>query len=252
MRKLTVVLVAAMILLAGCSGGGGGAASPTEDSEMNATATGTGNGNSTSSDIAPQSAVSDNNPFSSATEIDGTWYNGSQQSSALIRNDTSNDRKLVEYTDESGTTSELYTTEDYVAVRNGTTGDVQYGGPDSFIGAGVGISGSFTAGGALFYVGVVEWEQTGTTTVDGEQATVYESDSLNETGLNTDRSISYGFDQSEVQSVDGEMVISSEGQIHSANIEIETQDGTYGGEMSVEYGDINLTKPAWVDESEAP
>ena len=134
MRKLTVVLVAAMILLAGCSGGGGGAASPTEDSEMNATATGTGNGNSTSGDVAPQSAVSDDNTFSSATEIDGTWYNGSQQSSALIRNDTSNDRKLTEYTDESGTTSELYTTEDYVAVRNGTTGDVQYGGPDSFIG----------------------------------------------------------------------------------------------------------------------
>ena len=81
---------------------------------------------------------------------------------------------------------------------------------------------------------------------------MYESDSLNETGLNTGQGINYGFEQSEVQSVDGEMVISSEGQIHSTTIEIETQDGTYGGEMSAEYGDITLTKPAWVDESEAP
>jgi hypothetical protein len=278
MRKVTVVVVAAMILLAGCSGGGGGAASPTEDSGTDAPATGTPTDGSSmeatptdgssmeatptpdddSSDTDSQSggggtlvsAVSDD-PFGDATVTDGTWYNGTEQSSALIRNDTDAGRELIELTRPSGTTS-LYTTDDYVAVRNGTTGEVQYGGPDSFIGAGVAFEAGFTAYGVVFYIGAVEWEQTTTTTVDGEAADVYESDSLNETALNSNRNLNLGFEQSDVQSVDGRIVIGSDGKIQSANVQIETADGTYGGDLSLEYDDITVTKPSWVDESQAP
>ena len=270
MRKLTVVVVAAMILLAGCSGGGGGAASPTEEG-TDAPATGTSTegtpagdliegtpmepttpDDDSSSEPTPLSAVSSDDSLAEATEIDGTWYNGTEQTRGVTRNDTSNNRELVKYTDESGTTSAVYTTEDYVAVRNGTTGDVEYGGPDSFIGFGVSSCARFTATAPLFYVGVVEWEQSGTTTVDGEQAVVYESSSLNETTLSNSQNLDLGFEQSEVQSVDGEIVIRSDGRIDSVTIEIEAASGTYGGETSIEYDDITVSQPDWVNESEAP
>ena len=280
MRKLTVVVVAAMILLAGCSGGGGGAASPTEESETDAPATGTPMENATSNDSMepatptepttpdddddaadddtqsgdtnPRSVASESDPLEEATEIEGTTYNGTSEATAVIRNDTSNNRELIEYTDESGTTSEVYNTEDYVAYRNGTTGEVQYGGADSFVGGGVQFAAGFTALGPLFYVGLVEWEQTGTTTVDGEDALVYEGDSLNQTAFDEGQLTSGQFGQGEVQSVDGRIVVGSNGRVYSSNVEIETQDGTYGGDMSVSYDDITVTQPGWVDESQAP
>jgi len=273
-----------MILLAGCSGGGGGAASPTEEgtdapasgTPMEETETGDSmdgtpmepmtatpepdddemgdddmSDDSDSSDLSPQDVATDEDPFAGATVFDGTTYNGSQQSSAVVRNDTANNRELIEYTDESGATSEVYSTEDYVAVRNGTTGEVEYGGNDSYIGSGIEFGAAFTALGPVFFVSVVEWEQSGTTTVDGEQATVFESDSFNETGY-TESGLNFNFESSDVQSTDGRIVITSDGLIKSIDIEIETTQGTYGGDLTVTYDDITIDKPGWVDESQAP
>jgi hypothetical protein len=182
-----------------------------------------------------------------------TLYNGSDQSDVLARNDTANSRELVSLTSQS-TSGSVYTTEDYVAARNGTTGEVEYGEPDSSVGSSTEFAAGFTLIGGLFYVGLVEWEESGTTTVDGEEAIVYESDSLNETALsqNEGSGTGFGFEQSEVQSVNGEFVVGQDGQVHSITVEIETPEGTYGIDMAFEYDDITISKPAWVDESEAP
>ena len=280
MRKLTVVVIAAMILLAGCSGGGGGAASPTEESRTDTPASNTpaeetaaddsmepatetpapgtpapgtptpDDDDSSQSGIDPiESAVSDE-PFAGVTVVDGTTYNGSQQTSAVISNDTANERELVEYTDESGTTSEVYTTADYIAVRNGTTGEVTYGGSDSLVGSSVSFRASSTAYGAAFFIGIVEWEQTGTTTIDGEEATVFESDRFNQTVYEQSR-LQFGFESQDVQSTDGRIVVTSDGRFKSVTVQIETENGTYGGDMSVRYDDITLDKPSWVDESQS-
>lgn len=209
-----------------------------------------GDDSSQSSDSVLESALSDE-PFMGGTVVDGTTYNGSQQTSAVIRNDTANNRELVELTDESGTTSEVYTTADYIAARNGTTGNVTYGGPNSFVGSSVTFEATFTAFGPAFFVGLVEWEESGTTTVDGEEATVLESDTFNESAYEAS-GLNFNFNSSDVQSTDGRIVVTSDGLIESATVEIETADGTYGGEMTVSYDDITLETPSWVDESEAP
>ncbi|MDS0282064.1 DUF7537 family lipoprotein [Haloarcula onubensis] len=274
MRKATVVVVAVVILLAGCSGGGGGAASPTEESGTDASASGTptdggsmdtpmeptstptadGDETDTGSgpgEPTPQSAAANSNPLDNATVTEATVYNGSQQTDVLIRNETAG-AELVEYTRPSTGTASLYTTDDYVAYRNGTTGNVEYGGPDSYVGTGVSISAEFTVIRALLYVDLVEWEETGTTTVDGESALVFESDSLNQTALNEDPNFETGSQQSAVQSVDGRMVIGTDGRVHSVNVQIETPDGTIGSDVSFGYDDITVDTPGWVDESQAP
>jgi len=284
MRKSTIIVVAVMILLAGCSGGGGGAASPTEESETDTTASGTpmeetatgdsmepatetqapetstpgtptpesddgGDDSSQFTDSVLDSTLSDE-PLMGSTVVDGATYNGSQQASAVIRNDTANNRELIEFTDESGTTSEVYTTADYIAVRNGTTGEVTYGGSDSLVGSSVSFRASSTAYGAAFFIGIVEWEQTGTTTIDGEEATVFESDRFNQTVYEQSR-LQFGFESQDVQSTDGRIVVTSDGRFKSVTVQIETENGTYGGDMSVRYDDITLDKPSWVDESQS-
>lgn len=227
-------------------GSDSGAETPIEPS------TPAGGDNSESSDTTPLSAVLSDDPLEEAREVDGTTYNGTSQATAVLRNDTSNNRELIEYTDESGTTSEVYTASDYVAYRNGATGEEQYGGPDSTVGGSVQFEAAFTAIGPLFYTDLVEWEQTGTTTVNGEDALVYEGDSLNQTAFDGGQFGAGQIEQSEVQSVDGRIVVGSNGRVYSTNVEIETQDGTYGGDMSVNYDDITVTQPGWVDESQAP
>jgi len=206
-----------------------------------------------SGDTSPLSAAADSSPLDNSTAVDMTLYNGSDQSDVLARNDTANSRELVSLTSQS-TSGSVYTTEDYVAARNGTTGEVEYGEPDSSVGSSTEFAAGFTLIGGLFYVGLVEWEESGTTTVDGEEAIVYESDSLNETALsqNEGSGTGFGFEQSEVQSVNGEFVVGQDGQVHSITVEIETPEGTYGIDMAFEYDDITVEKPDWVDESQAP
>jgi hypothetical protein len=292
MRRLPVIVVAALILLAGCGGGGGGTASPTEEltdtpasetstgDSMDSTATPTmaddgpesteddspssdddsqsteddspsTENDSVSADSSALSSASSEDLFEDATVVNGTWYNGTEETTAVIRNDTSNDRELTELTRPSGETGTVYTTDDYVAYRNGTTGDVQYGEPDGLVGTGVTFEAAFVAIGPLLYFNFIEWE-TSRTVVDGQEAVVYQGESLNETAFTDTQNFDLGFEQGDVQSVDGEIVISSDGQIYSATIEIETGEGTYGGDLSVSYDDSTVTQPDWVDESQAP
>ncbi|WP_324665130.1 DUF7537 family lipoprotein [Haloarcula sediminis] len=256
MRKAIVIVIAATVLLAGCSGGGGNA-SPTKPgtadatepgTEIGATPTAGGNG-SESGGTGSLSAAGGNNFIDSATETDVAVFNGTGRTDVRIRNDTAAGRKLVELT--RGSETAAYTTNDYVAVRNGTTGDVQYGDANSTIGVATEVKAWGAVVGGLLYTGFVEWAETGTTTVDGEQADVYEGDSLNATAVNSNTTEA-GFEQRDVQSVDGRAVVGSDGRIHSLTIRIETPAGTYGTEMSFGYGNVTVSQPDWVDESQAP
>lgn len=255
MRKLTVVVVAAMILLAGCSGGGGGAASPSEN--------GTGTpANETGADISMSQPSSpsgllnessgDGSTFDNATEIDLVLFNGTEQISLTSRNDTESGTSLLELSTPNGGTATVYTTSEYSAFRNSTTGEEEYGGPDSGVGGGVGFASAFLIFGASAYTQAVEWETAGTTTVDGEGAFVYEANSLNQSMTEDSQSLDPVYEEGEVDSVDGRLVIGPDGRIYDLNVEIEVPDGTYGTDMSVRYSDVSITKPDWVDESQAP
>ncbi|WP_262179827.1 DUF7537 family lipoprotein [Haloarcula laminariae] len=255
MRKSTVIVVAALLLLAGCSGGD---VSPTEPGTADGTETGTqiegtptaGGDGAESGGTGSLSTAGGDNLIDSATETNVTVFNGSDQTNVLIRNDTAAGRELVELTRPSGTTA-VYSTADYVAARNGTTGDVQYGETNSTVGVATNIKAGAAVIGGFLYTGFVEWTETGTTTVDGEDAVVYEGASLNESELSGNTTES-GFARSDVQSVDGRAVVGPDGRIHSLTVTIETPEGTYGTEMAFRYDDITVSQPDWVDESRAP
>lgn len=258
MKKATVVLVAAMILLAGCSGGGG-TATPTDTETGNGDGTTTpGSADGTDSQPSAQEALSDLNsssssqPFANATEIEMTLFNGSDNVSLLIQNDSAAGTELIRLSSPSGGTQTFYNTTDYAALRNTTSGEVRYSEPGGNLGFGVAFASAFLLFGGLSYVGVVEWQQGGTTSIDGGSGFVYEADSLNETALSDQQNTDLGFQQGQVQSVDGRMVVSSEGRIQSITVEIETPDGTYGTDIALSYDPVTIQKPDWVDESQAP
>lgn len=264
MRKAAVILTAMMILVAGC-GGGGGTATPTETPEPDDEGTMTPDGDTPmdgDTDSQPNvstalsnlsSSGSGSGTFGNAAEVDATLYNGSEQINLLIQNDTAANRTLIRLGSPSGGTNTLYSTSEFTALQNTTSGQVQYGEPNGNLGFGVAFAAVFIFAGSVAYAGIVEWEPAGTTS-DGSY--VYEADSLNETALNQNddqsQSLTPGFDQSSVQSVDGRLVISSDGQLQSINVEIATADGTFGTDLTVSYDPVSVSQPGWVDESQAP
>ena len=297
MRKATVVLVAAMILLAGCSGNGGTTASPDGTSTPAVTEDGTptpGDGtpmdetpaDGTPSETTPTdgtdgtdetdgtdgtdetdgttgeedtvpnatAALSDVNtsdPFKDATSMEMTLYNGSQQTTLTFENDTDAGRERYEINTQS-TDRTMYSTADFAAIRNDTSGDVQYGEPDGNLASGIELSAGFLFFGGFIYTGVLEWQPPTETTIDGENVYVIESNSLNETILNNNQNYELGFDQNDVQSVNGRIVVSTDGRIQSITAKITTSDGTYGSELTLGYGPVTISQPSWVDESQAP
>ncbi|MUV90623.1 hypothetical protein GJ629_12535 [Halapricum sp. CBA1109] len=272
MRKLAAIMFAFMIVLAGCSGGGttatptdaDGGDAPDDEGEMDATPTPDGD-DGTDGDESDDGTDTDQpdlretlrntgsgGPLENATQVEFTLYNGTQQIDVLIRNDTSADRELIRLTRANGDTTTLYSTGDYAALRNTTTGQIRYGEPDGRIGTGLSFGASILIFGGLSYAGAVEWEAAGTTSVGGQDAAVFEADSLNRTAFeNPDEGLNYGFEPDDVQSVDGRFVVTSEGGIRSISVDIVTGAGTFGTEISLTYEDVSVTKPDWVDESQA-
>ncbi|MFB6188440.1 MAG: hypothetical protein ABEI57_01020 [Halapricum sp.] len=281
----------AMVLLAGCSsGGGGGTESPTSTSvdttagttptespvhttsaepPMSSTPTPDGDGTPTpDEDGTPTPGGSDTNgsqldartmlselnasdPFRNATQMEVSLINGSQNADILVKNDTDTQTQLIRFSQSSGGTLTLYTTPDYVAFRNTTSGEIRYGKPGGTVGTGVKFVAAFGILGGISYAGIVKWDKTGTTTIDGKSALVYESDSLNHTALNNKQNTDFGFDQNDVQSVDARMVVTRDGRIQSITVRIETSQTTVGSDLTVDYDDITITQPDWVDESKA-
>jgi hypothetical protein len=262
MRKATVVLVAAMIVLAGCSGGGGTATpTDTENGDMNGTTTpGMGDGTASQPNVSEAlsslntSSDSNSELFANATELDMTIYNGSEEVGVLIQNDSAANTELVQLSTSAGTTT-FYNTTDYAALRNTSSGEVRYGEPGGNIGFGVAFGAALFLFAGVSYVGIVEWEEAGTTTVDGETAFVYEADSLNQTAINSSSdSDSFGpnFGDGSVDSVDGEMIISSSGQLQSLNVELMNSGERFGVDLTLSYDPVTIETPDWVDESQAP
>lgn len=260
MKKATVVLVAAMILLAGCSGGGG-TATPTDTQGTETTDDGTMNGDgdvqqpNVSEALSSLNTSSDSDLFSNATELNMTFYNGSQQVGVLIQNDSATNTQLIRLSDPSSGTTTFYNTSDYAAVRNSSSGEVQYGEPGGNIGFGVAFGSALILISGVSFAGVVEWQQGGTTTVDGETAFVYEADSLNQTAVqqrNSEQNFGTDIDGDNIDSVDGEMIIGQNGQLHSLNVELTRSDETFGVDLSIDYDPVTIEQPDWVDESQAP
>lgn len=254
MKKATVALVAVMVVLAGCSGGGGTA---TQGTETTSDDTMDGNTNVEQPNVSEALSslnTSDSELFANATSLDMTVYNGSEQTSVLIQNDSSANTELIQFSRQSTTTT-FYNTTDYTALRNSSSGEIRYGEPGGNLGFGVAFGAAIFIFVGISYAGFVEWQEGGTTTVDGETAFVYEADSLNQTALNRNtegnQNFSPNFDQGSVDSVDGEMIISADGQLQSINIDIRRSGERYGVDFSVNYDPVTIEKPDWVDESEA-
>jgi hypothetical protein len=259
-----------MILLAGCSGGGG-TASPTDTATPGETADGdttpveTTDGDDGADDGTDDgtdgqdttlnaseafSNVNTSESFSDATEIEMTLYNGSQQSTVLVQNNTNTGQELYEI-NAPDTQTTMYSTEDYAAIRNGTSGEIQYEAPDGRNASGVRFSTGFFFLGGFIYIGLIDWQEPSQTTIDGESVYVIEGNSLNQSAFD-EQNFDLGFDPDNVQSVTGRTVITTDGEIRSINTEITTADETYGVDLSASTDQPSITKPDWVDESQAP
>jgi len=287
MKRMTAVFVAVMVLLAGCGGGGNGTASPapttmTEStSTADAPSTDTNPPDSQSPDSTPtestptdtpppddpdddsdtgdepelnesaqaalQAAFNETGSYGGPYRLDLTLVNGSRETHLTIINDTEEELTTYNRSTFSGPTT-YYVTDGPDAVRNRTSGETRYGTGESVIEQSVGFIQAFTLLAAFVYIGVLDWQPAGETTVDGETAYVFEADSLNQSAFEGDDG--FTVDPDEVNAAEGEMVLSSRG-IHSLSITIDTPDGTVGVDMDVEIGDdIDVERPDWVDDSE--
>lgn len=300
MRKLAVVLVALMIVLAGCSGGGNGGgetdADETETPEVTADTTtddpgdgmdgsdegsddsdaddsgdgGDGmdgsDGDSDSSDgddsdssdsdgsddsdsdqgtsdieLSQALNTSAQGPFSGSVELDMTLINGSREQQFVWRNDTQ--RQLIRL-DTGGATDTYYLSDQGAAYRNSSTGETRYGGPDGMLATEAGFS-AFIALAGFSYVGILEWDRTGTTTVNGQQAVTFESDSVNRTAIDeNDFSV-----DGDIESATGEMTVTENG-IQSASVRITGGGMEAGVDLTITRGDVTVEAPDWVDESQ--
>jgi hypothetical protein len=253
MKKAATVLVAVMIVLAGCGGSGGGTTSPTEDSSETPTLEGEIDMEQPSdpSNLSTM-AGEESDAFANATQFNVTLYNGTSEDHLVRQIDRDSGRQLLDINSSEYGTGILYNSSEYIAIRDTTTGEEAYGTPSSGVGFGLAFASLAILGTSVEYASLTDWEPAGTTTVNGEAAFVYESDSLNESAFDSGRIYTTDLEQADVQSVNSRMVISPEGQIHSIEVAFETQDGTYGTNMTVQYDDITISQPSWVNESRAP
>jgi len=260
MRKVTVLAVVLMVALAGCStgGDGGGETSPestatedmteaggmTDDGESgDGTDSNGGSDDQAASGIGLEDAFSSQeSAFSGSVELDMTIINGSEESTLVWRNDT--ERQFVTLTRPSGSTDVYYLTESGSAYRNSSTGETRYGSGDGRIATEAGFTAFFALAG-FAYIGVMDWEQARTTTVDGEQAVVFEADSINQSAIEDSN-----FEmQGEIQSATGQMTVTADG-ISSASVRITVPRGEVGTDLTITRGGITVEQPDWVDESQ--
>ncbi len=238
MRKAAIFLVALMVVFAGCSSGGNGG----NETDANSTAT-PENGEPAFETDPMAAANASEDLFAGSVELDMTLINGSEQASFLWRNDTQN--QLVRLEGPSGSSDTYYITDGGSAYRNSSTGETRYGSGGGRLEAEAGFSALFAFAG-FAYIGIMDWEQARTTTVDGQDAVVYEADSINQSAIeNTD----FQTDGAEIQSASGEMVITEDG-LKSASVRITSSEGEAGVDLTITRGGISVSQPSWVDESQ--
>jgi hypothetical protein len=198
---------------------------------------------------ALQGAFNDTGSYEGPSRIDLTLVNGSRVTDLTVINDTEEELTIYNRSSFSGPTT-YYVTDGPDAVRNLTSGETRYGTGDSTIQQSVGFVQGFTLLAAFIYVGIMDWEPANETTVDGETAFVLEADSINRSAFDDSQGFNFDLDPSEVNSAEGEMIITERG-IRSLSVTVETPEGLTSVEMDVELGDdIEVDRPDWVDDSE--
>jgi len=166
-----------------------------------------------------------------------------------LRNDSEQTLLEIDEASQDGKSTYYITEDDTYAKRNTSSGEVTYGDSESAV--------AFEAGFSLLvpaiyvdYLGLMQWETGGTTTIDGEEAYVFESDAINQTAL---QESSYNAPALEnATSASARLVVGPDGVMHEASIETESPNGgamiTY--DLSTD-SDIDVTQPSWFDQSEA-
>jgi hypothetical protein len=187
-----------------------------------------------------------NRIFTGHSAFEMVIKNGSQNLTYSFTNDT--ERQLYELDNSERGVTSYYVTNGTDGVRNTTTGEIRYGEGDSSIQT----SARFTVFLALAgtnYIKILDWDVTGTKTIDGETYYVLESSSLNESALNSADS-DFGISPSEVTAVDGSLTVSEDGVIRTGSVLIESADNTIEITYSLRTGDgITVSEPGWFDDS---
>lgn len=196
---------------------------------------------------ALQGAFNNTGSYEGPSRIDLTLVNGSRVTDLTVINDTEEELTIYNRSSFSGPTT-YYVTDGPDAVRNLTSGETRYGTGDSTIQQSVGFIQGFTLLAAFIYISVMDWEPASETTVDGETAFVFEADSINQSAF--DDNAGFTFNPGEVNSAEGEMIITERG-IRSLSVTVETPEGLTSVEMDIELGDdIEVDRPDWIDDSE--
>ncbi|MBX0287380.1 DUF7537 family lipoprotein [Haloarcula salinisoli] len=167
-----------------------------------------------------------------------TLRNDSEQTLMVI-NETSTSSKL-----------EYYITEDETyAKRNTTSGEISYGNNESSLSFETRIRFLIPVM-YIDYLGLMEWETAGTTTVDGEEAYVFESSAINQTALQESDYNAPALENATAAS--GRLVVGPDGVMHDASIETESPEGgaTMRYNLSTD-ASTDVTQPSWFDEAEA-
>jgi hypothetical protein len=246
-----------MVAIAGCSTGGdsGNETSPdststTELEEEGGTPTdGDTDDGTDGSAVNISQELSNAEPFSGSTQFEMTIINGSEELSITVKNDT--ERQLYRLEDsQSGGVVEYYITDGPDAYRNTSSGETRYATGESRLENSAGFAIGFLAIAGFGYIGVMDWEPAGTTTVDGQSANVFEADSINQSALSDDDS-GFSFTPSNAESGTGRLVIDDQGRLRSASVRINTPQGTVGTDLTITTGDdITVSQPDWIDESQ--
>lgn len=266
MRYVSTVLVVLLILLAGCNTAGT-AETPTADGTVDGadgTATAAPTPDTDAVDASEVPGV-EGNRLTDNTALLVVWYetiatgsidyeadvDGSSEYPSVfvaeeynirLRNDTDQQLYVMETPE---TNQSYYVDGNNVSARDNDSGEVYYSNETTDLEDNLNIVRLYPTL-ALTHLYRLEWEATDTTTVDGERHYVFEATSVNETLWEREYQSTRNVD-----SVDGRMVVGSDGVFHTASVDISGSnavDATYSLRTD---DDIEVTPPDWYDASAA-
>ncbi len=259
-RPLLAVALAGMLLLAGCSGSPGTATEPAVNDSTTATAS------ATATDAAGTATPPAGLDFAPGTSADGV-VNASAlleaHLSALNGSDyrvratqTANDRTTNILVAESGdrlrmrangsatTTNDIWSTADRSITRRGTGDTATY----TVAGAGTPAAGiaenlsSLYVAAPLASVEYGEFAYDGTAEHDGEQLLRFVATGVNQSAIDS-------ANVSSVSSYDATLLVSEDGVVHEATIDVTAESENESRSSSTEYAaatGIELERPSWL------
>lgn len=264
MRRIAIIAVVAVTLVAGCSTGPTGGATPgneTEtatfnpdqpqdislDSEVSGTADGSELPGVEGSTVTNASRlVNVSGLLTGESNLTIELENETRTATIRYQNDSSDNETYFELSQEQGTTA-YYLGPETAAAYNSSTGDVIYENGTNDVREGAGFAVVFIAAGFTDRLTLLEWQVTEEHTVGGETYYVLESDSLNQTAVENSF-----VDLSGNETVRGTMTVDSDGTLQSAQTILETPNGSTDTiTYSYSDSDVDVTPPSWYDEDEA-